>query len=224
MLHPPRSPAARTLRTRFTASLLALALVASACTDDGDPEDTQDDSTTSTDNVETTTTTDPPIILALTPSLGLVVDQCWAEIPEATTTTTTAPSTSIVTFEEPEPTAPETLPETVPTLPKPPTIAVVACEGTNNGQAFAGFCLTEDLESENDRLTGGPCDQPSDLEWPGDRAVRRAAARICLQRFEEFFDESYADSVLVAREFTPTEGVWQQGDRRVVCTVNNPDA
>ncbi len=212
---------------RCVALILASLVLATACTggDDGAEEGVDDGETTSTEDPDLTTTTDPPIILALTPSLGLVAEQCWAEIPEAsTTTTTTLTATSIVTFEDVEPTAPETLPETVTTLPRPPTVAVVACDGTNAGRAFAGFCLVEDLESETDRLTGGPCDQPSELEWPGDRAVRRAAARVCLQRFEEFFGESYADSVLVAREFTPTEGVWQQGDRRVVCTVNNPDA
>lgn len=211
------------------AALLGLALVAAACTSGSaagsDVESGAEGSTPSTE--ESTTTTERPAIIALTPSLGLTPDECWAEVPEATTTTTSTTEPPATT--EPLPTttvaqsAPETLGETITTLPRPPTIAVVPCEGTHEGRAFAAFCLLEDLESETDRLTNGSCAIASDLEWPGDRAVRRAAARICIQRFEETFGESYGESELVAREFTPTEGVWDLGDRRVVCTVDRLD-
>lgn len=239
MLHPPRQvpPRPLTLRpaasrrvagpiARLLAAIAAVAIVSTACTSGSsagsDIESGGDGSTSSTE--ESTTTTERPAIIALTPSLGLTPDQCWAEVPEATTTTTStteAPSTTAaLPTTTVAPTAPETLGETVTTLPRPPTIAVVPCEGTHEGRAFAAFCLLEDLESDTDRLTSGSCAVASDLEWPGDRAVRRAAARICIQRFEENFGESYGESELIAREFTPTEGVWDLGDRRVVCTVD----
>ncbi len=213
--------------------LTALLTIAAGCTSGSDAgsdiESGADGSASGTDDSgeETTTTTERPAIIALTPSLGLTPDQCWADVPEATTTTTSttiAPSTTDpLPTTTVAPTAPETLGETVTTLPRPPTIAIVSCEGTHQGRAFAAFCLLEDLESETDRLTNGSCGIASELEWPGDRAVRRAAARICIQRFEEAFGESYAESELVAREFTPTEGVWELGDRRVVCTVDRLD-
>ncbi len=195
-------------------------LLAAACTGSGDGGESGGSSTSSDES--TTTSTDPPSIVALTPSLGLAPDQCWSEVPEATTTSTTQPprTTSSLATTTTEPVVPETLGETQTTLPRPPTIAIVTCEGTHTGQAFAAFCLLEDFESESDRLTSGNCSVPSELDWPGDRAVRRAAARICLQRFEEHFGEPYAQSQLIAREFTPTEGVWELGDRRVVCTVD----
>ncbi len=208
---------------------VGLVLLATACTGGSGASSTGDEAgDTTAPEEEVTTTTDPPSIVALTPSLGLAPDQCWSEVPEVTTTTeapdttTVGPTTTLATTTT-EPTVPETLGETATTLPRPPTIAVVTCEGTHQGRAFAAFCLLEDLNAETDRLTSGNCSVPSDLEWPGDRAVRRAAARICLQRFEEAFEESYAQSPLVAREFTPTEGVWELGDRRVVCTVDRLD-
>lgn len=203
--------------TRLVALVaLAATCVLSACTDSGPDDD--GGATSSTDAQPTTT--EPPIIMALAPNLGLSPEQCFADVPLVETTTTSTSSTTQGSdgSEDPVTTidAIDQALETTTTLPRPPTVAVVDCAGTNLGQVYATFCLgpTEDDESQ---LTSAACPGDPELSYPGDRAIRRAAARICLQRFEEAFGEDYAASERIAQEFTPTEGVWELGDHRVVC-------
>ncbi len=210
---------------RHSSYLIALVVVAitSACTSSGG--DASPD-TTPPSTADPTTTTAPPVLLGLAPDLALGVNQCWADIPEATTTTTTTapPATGTTTEAEPtttEITVPETLPEPVSTIASPPIMGIVDCAGTHEGEVYATFCLVPDQEATaGEELTAGPCSNDgAALEWPGDRQVRRTAARICLQRFSEAFGEPYELSERVAEEFTPTEGVWDRGDHRVVCSV-----
>ncbi len=212
----------------FAARVVALlAVVASvACTGAG--SDDTDESGPSTTSEATTTTAEAPVLYGLVPNVALGTDQCWSGIPETTTTTT--PPEPPNTTEAPAitlDTVPETLPPTVTTVPQAPLIGVVDCAGTHEGQAYATFCLVPAVDEAGERtgeLTSGICGGVADgVEWPGDRAVRRSAARICLEQFGAVFAESYADSALVAREFTPTEGIWERGERRVVCTVDRAD-
>jgi hypothetical protein len=199
-----------------------LAVVAGCTPDDGRTAG----ATTTTTTEATTTTTIPPLVLALSPNLDLIVDECFAEIPAPTTTTTpeeeAPPGEGDGDVEPAQPTIPDTLPETT-VIPRPPTIAIVDCAGTNVGQVYATFCLGADDERSGE-LTTVECPGDDDLEYPGDRTLRRAAARICLQRFEEQFRERYASTSRVAQEFLPTEGVWNRGDRRVVCHAHLPPA
>ncbi len=210
------------MTSRFSSYLrpaLVLLLLGGACTSSSAGEGAVGDENSTT---TTTTTTPPaPVILALAPNLGLSPDQCFAEVPAVETTT----PTTLATSPEPEdgaeaanvtePTTPETLPETT-TIPRPPTVAVVDCNGTNLGQVYAAFCLGNDAEAPGE-LTAIACPGLEPQDYPGDRTIRRAAARICLQRFEETFGEEYGSSTRVAQEFTPNEGVWALGDHRVVC-------
>lgn len=199
------------------------------------------------------TTTHAPAILALTPDLDLLADECWAPIPPppASTTTTTAVGTaSEVETTTTAQTTPETLGEAATTVPLPTIIAQVDCRGTNEGKVFANFCLganpvdddptlpklvvvacetrigtgstttaagSEDVASETDGQAVAPA---SETPWPGDRIVRRAAIRLCLERFDQLFG-SYALSELVVEEFVPTEGIWGRGLRNVVCWIEN---
>ncbi|MFT7597173.1 MAG: hypothetical protein ACI8TP_000091 [Acidimicrobiales bacterium] len=196
-------------------------LVATSCS--GSSDGSSDGNTASSSNSAATSTTELPVILAIAPNLGLSPDQCFAEVPLAEPTTTT--SEAVVTSPDEndqtttQATAPDTLPETT-TIPRPPTVAVVDCAGTNLGQVYAVFCLGDD-EDDPGNLTSRVCPGDTELAYPGDRNIRRAAARACLQRFAEVFGEQYAASERVAQEFTPNEGVWGQGDRRVVCHASN---
>lgn len=209
----------------FRVVMLVAVVASAACT--GSSSDDTEESGPSTTLEATTTTTEAPLLYGLVPNVALGTDQCWSGIPETTTTTAPdLPSTTeapAITLD----TVPETLPPTVTTVPQAPLIGVVDCAGTHEGQAYATFCLVPAVDAAGERtgeLTSGICGGVADgMEWPGDRAVRRSAARICLEQFSAVFDESYADSALVAREFTPTEGIWERGERRVVCTVDRAD-
>jgi hypothetical protein len=220
------------------AAAVALAL-AGGCTSDTDgaaPGEngavgTTGEAPTATDDgaVETTTTTAPPMLLGLAPNLALGQGQCYAELPpepdpDDTTTTstvageTTVPATPTVPA---EPTVPPTLAESTTTTPRPTNVALVDCAGSHDGAVYATFCLGPRPEIDND-LTAMACPGELELDYPGDRTIRRAATRVCLQRFEEVFGEAYGISARIAEEFVPTEPLWNIGDRRVVCVASEP--
>ncbi len=168
-----------------------------------------------------TTTTIPAPILALVGNLELAEGQCYAELPppaevEPDPTTTTPGQITEAT----DPTVPPTLAAPT-TTPRPTIVAVVDCVENNNGTVYAAFCLGRHPEFDDD-LTAEACPGDSSVEYPGDRTIRRAATRICLQRFTERFAEEYATSLRIASEFVPTEDLWGLDDRRVVCLVREP--
>ncbi len=224
----PRSTA------RFVAALAAVAALAltAGCTSGSEgagPTGSGTDGATDSAVVSTgegeaaTTTTAPPVLLGLAPNLALGQGQCYSRLPpepevaETTTSTTVAGETTVSV----EPTVPPTLPETTTTTPRPANVALVDCAGSHDGAVYATFCLGPRPELEND-LTAMACPGDAGLEYPGDRTIRRAATRVCLQRFEEAFGEAYGLSTRVAEEFVPTEALWTIGDRRVVCVASAP--
>lgn len=218
------------MRSLLLVTLAAVVLATGACTGSGDDAISEPEIEPTT--IPTTTTTQPPIVRGLGETLGLRPGQCYADVPETTTTTTAPPTTAppTVTGEaddgEPTTTAPTTeRPPITTTIPRPPMVAIVNCEGTNEGVVFDAFCIGSlipsadiiDLPTELGRVE---CDGDPDLDWPGDRLLRRAAARECVERFETVFDEPYATSEIGTTEFVPSRGLWQRGDRRVVCTAD----
>lgn len=212
---------------RVLSVMLTVMLATAACTSSGDSAG--DDSIETTTIVETTTTA-APIVRGLGENLGLEPGQCYAAPPETTTTTapTTVPPTSVApdgesTTEAPLPTT--TAPPITTTIPRPPLIAIVNCEGPNEGVVFAVFCIGSLVDDDEiidlpTELGAVECDGDPDLAWPGDRLLRRSAARECVARFEEVFDEPYALSEIGTTEFVPSKGVWERGDRRIVCTAD----
>lgn len=215
---------------RFVALAITAALALTSCTSGSDSADDDSDSPTSSETtLETTTTTAAPIVRGLGESLGLGPGQCYDDVPE-TTTTTAAPTTVPATVEgettaPPEPTTTTEPPPITTTIPRPPLVAIVQCEGTNKGVVYATFCIGSLVD--DDELVDLPselgvveCDGDPDLAWPGDRLLRRAAARECVARFETIFEEPYALSEIGTTEFVASRSVWEQGDRRVVCTAD----
>ena len=203
---------------RLTWLVLAtFALLLMSCTSS---EGTSPDVSSGQQTTSSTSTTLPPVILGLTPNLELQIDQCWAELPPPVTSDidTTVPL-SVTEAPATVKTVPKPLGDLVSSIPVPTIVAEVACDGTNEGRVFATFCLGANPEAEDPTqpaLSAAVCDP---VVWPGDRTVRRTAVRLCLERFEQIFGESYAQSDLVAMEFTPTEGIWNRGQRTVVCWV-----
>ncbi len=234
---------------RLVAVLCALALLTSSCslfsgddnasTTDGletSAGEGDDSPSTTAAPEETTTTTLPPVVLALSPNLALTPGQCYDSVPapiETTTTTTPLPVESIAgqettttsttisttTTEPPSPTT---------TLPRPPTVAVVDCNGTRRGVVYSIMCLGS-LAAKDDLVIDRPedlgqvgCPGEIGLDWPGDRLLRRAGARVCLGMFESIYGETYALSEITTEEFVPSKGVWALGDRRLVCAASEP--
>ncbi len=215
------------------AALAAMVIFGAACTSVATGETgaatSASESSGSTTTTVATTTTVPPVFLGVSPNLDLVATECFADLPTTTSVASTEdpdqdegaePEANEQSTIETEPAIPDTLPVTT-TIPAPPMLALVDCNGSNLGQVFATFCLGDDEEAPG-QLTAVACPGDPDLEYPGDRSLRRAAARVCLQRFEEAFKQSYSIASRVAQEFVPTEGVWNRGDRRVVCHSVDP--
>ena len=205
---------------RLVTTVAFICLTLASCTSD---EAGSDDAVTDTTPTTGTTTTVAAPILALTDNLELAEGQCWAELPPPSevlpepTTTTPGQATQAT-----EPTVPPTL-AAPNTTPRPTIVAVVDCGQHNDGTVYANYCLGAHPEFDDD-LTAEACPGDSSIEYPGDRTIRRAATRICLQRFTERFLEDYATSERTAEEFVPTEGLWSMGDRRVVCLMSEPES
>lgn len=201
-------------------SIVSVITFATSCSSDSSSGEAST-TTQSTVTDETTTTVAAPI-LALVGNLDLAEGQCYADlpppaevVPDPTTTTTPGDTTQVT-----EATVPPTI-ATPTTTPRPTIVAVVDCAQHNEGTVYAMFCLGPHEEFVDD-LTAVACPGDGAQEYPGDRTIRRAATRICLQRFTERFDEDYATSLRIATEFVPTEGLWGLGDRRAVCLVEEP--
>ena len=207
-----------------------------ACTssDDGSGGTGSDDSAEqAAATAETTSTTAAPLVRGLGEDLGLGPGQCYAAPPE--TTTTTAPPTTVAPTTEPaddsevttttEATTTTEPPPITTTIPTPPLVAIVSCEGSHDGVVFATFCIGSLVDDDEiidlpTELGAVECDGDPDLVWPGDRLLRRSAARECVARFEDVFGEPYALSEIGTTEFVPSRGVWERGDRRIVCTAD----
>lgn len=146
---------------------------------------------------ETTTTTGAPVPMGVARALDLQVGQCYAPMPP-----------------------PPEDPSTTTSTPAVPSMIVADCAGPHTARVYAAFCLGAGADS---LLAALECPVPPDQPWPGDREVRRAAVRLCLERFEQEMGEPYATTRRTASELTPTEGAWSLGERRVVCAATEPE-
>ena len=79
---------------RLVAAVLALALVAAACSDDGEEEEAIDEGTPTTQPASSTTTTQPRVTTPTTEPPEATTDTTVPELPEETTTTP-PPSVSV---------------------------------------------------------------------------------------------------------------------------------
>ena len=61
-----------------------------------------------------------------------------------------------------------------------------------------------------------------DGDFPGMEAIGAQAEELCVAAFEGFVGLSYVESVLEIGLFAPDEEMWLDGDRLVVCMVNDP--
>jgi hypothetical protein len=178
--------------------LAATLLVVAACADDDDEAAPAEAPVQAT----TTTVTGPPIVLGVVGALDLVEGQCYAPVPpppeDPSTTTTSGP----------------------PEVTAVPSMIVADCAGPHHAQVYAAFCLAPDPAGG---LVAGDCPGQPGAPWPGDREVRRAAVRLCLERFEATFGEPYATTRRTAYELVPTEGPWSAGQHRVVCAADDPE-
>lgn len=87
------------------------------------------------------------------------------------------------------------------------TVVVVDCEQPHEYEAFHVF----DHEA-------GP-DDP----YPGDDALFEFADTECQPPFEEYVGHDYQTSIWFITSITPSEDTWADGDREIVCTLNQQD-
>jgi hypothetical protein len=185
---------------RLGAALLAaLALVLGACGGNGDPA-AAPTAPTAAAQPSTTTTVGEPVVVGTAAALELVEGQCYAAAPDpdpATTTTTATPGEVVLA-----------------------RVAVVDCDGAHEARVYRAFCLAPTADG-GDGLAPVDCPGPVDgAPWPGDRELRRAAVRICLDDFADTFGERYATSERTTAELVPTNEEWAAGHHRVVCAAS----
>ncbi len=98
----------------------------------------------------------------------------------------------------------------------------------------AGDCLGDFGDSEQvTDVSVVPCDQEHaqeiyataevpDGELPSDDDLRAQAEEVCTAEFETYVGLPYAESALDFTWLQPTTESWDQGDRELVCLVNDP--
>lgn len=95
-----------------------------------------------------------------------------------------------------------------------------------------GDCFDEPTGNQVSHLEAVPCAEPHDNEtftifelddgdYPGEAAVDGIAEEECLAAFADYVGIDYADSELAASTFTPTADSWKDGDREVVCFLQD---
>lgn len=87
-------------------------------------------------------------------------------------------------------------------------VSVVDCEQSHTYEAFFVF----DHEA-------GP-----DEEYPGDDAMLTYADDACRPPFEEFVGMDYESSIWYITSVTPSAETWAEGDREIICTLDQQDA
>lgn len=97
-----------------------------------------------------------------------------------------------------------------------------------------GDCLGDFGDSEEvTDVSVVPCDQEHgqeiyataqvpDGELPGDDDLRAQAEEVCTAEFEAYVGLPYTESELDFTWLQPTAESWDQGDRELVCLVNDP--
>lgn len=100
-----------------------------------------------------------------------------------------------------------------------------------------GFCFSTDSD-QLETVIVVDCEQPHEHEvfalvnhpagdaeeYPGDDAVVEYADTECRSPFEEYVDRDYETSIWYITSLTPSAETWTEGDREVVCTLNQQDA
>jgi len=87
------------------------------------------------------------------------------------------------------------------------TVDVVDCDLPHEYEAFFVF----DHEA-------GP-----DEAFPGDRQVLEYADAACQPPFDEFVGHDYKTSIWFITPLSPSEATWADGDREIVCTLDQRD-
>lgn len=88
------------------------------------------------------------------------------------------------------------------------TVAVVGCETPHEYEVFAVL----------------DHDAAPDAPYPGDAELTAHADAACQPSFEAFVGHEYQTSIWYITSLPPTEPTWAEGDREIVCTLNQLDA
>jgi hypothetical protein len=115
-------------------------------------------------------------------------------------------------------------------------LLVASCSsGTAIDEVNAGDCFDDPDSSVVSELELIDCTQPHDNEvfaeltmtgtaFPGDDAIAEFGIQGCLDSFEPYTGEPYADSLLDYTYIGPTEDGWDNaGDRTVLCILYSAD-
>lgn len=137
----------------------------------------------------------------------------------------------------------ESIPASEPEEPAESAAASVGASPASEGEPTAandlapGDCFNTD-GSQVDEVTVVECELPhfyetflnydmtqgDDEPYPGDEAVLDDADGQCRPAFEEYVGTPYDDSALFITVIRPSESTWGDGDRTVICVLNEEDA
>lgn len=123
-----------------------------------------------------------------------------------------------------------------------PTESSAAASPTDSGEETSVFDLAagDCFSAESDQLDTVlvvDCGEPHEYEafhvfdhpagadepYPGDEVLFDYADTECQPPFEEFVGHDYQSSIWYITSLTPSEETWADGDREIVCTLNQQD-
>ena len=115
------------------------------------------------------------------------------------------------------------------------TVVIVACSGEGNVFSLkVGDCFNQGDAAEVENVELVDCDElhqyevyaaidveaPNDAQFPGSDQLESVAFNLCLDYFDEYVGETYANSLLDIQTLSPTRDSWEDaGDREVICAL-----
>ena len=128
---------------------------------------------------------------------------------------------------EPAPT-PEPSPTPVPEYQAPEDLAVGDCydpiEDTDTEVLLAALLRPCDVPHAFEAFGVEQLPDPAAAPYPSDRDIEDASVELCDAAFEAYVGTSIDDSRYGYHYFTPTESSWADGDREVLCVIDDGTA
>ena len=164
--------------------------------------------------------------------VGALMSLCACGAPGPEVDATPAPSAAAVA----SPPSATAIASSAPPTPSPtPSTPLKKSRDMYWGSLKPGMCVFEPDEDESVDVTVTDCRAehhgevtlrttlPGDRTWPGDAAVDALAAVVCEKAFAKYVGVAFDESRLDVYHYTTQRDGWEDGDRRLICLVYDPE-
>ena len=113
-----------------------------------------------------------------------------------------------------------------------PVLVLAGCTG-NVGELEVGSCFDDPGSGPILNVSFVDCAEPhhheiyaevttgiTDADFPGEEPLVTEAQTVCIERFSDFVGSDFGTSTLDISYYYPTAESWDEGDRRILCSVS----